>query len=368
MNDDLNLSHLLETPPPPFDGPERVRKTVARRHRRNQIMAGTLGTFVMLVGGVGTTYAVTNGHGKKDVLLSRQASNSEPTTTTSTTSTTSTTIPDPHQRYVGIEHDMVGAGLPLGTSVQSWGGAMENYDYKVGATLYTWTRDKTGDMLWIERVTKALRPQEEYTPVNAKVLAVFDIAKPTKDEYFCLGSCAKGNKVDTSVIGLISGANGQEKSVKTWRVDVKALTFKEIETTGWKAYAQPDLPPLPARPELYNYLATANNDEFWRVTAEENVSSKGAGGGFIFVSDAKENKDVAVIQSGGGKGNVAVDKTPNGNFHTGNIKYKGEVNANVLVYIDRDPQSNDQAKVLHAWLVDRSTGTFTSVTTSDVTL
>lgn len=352
------------------DPQEELEAVEALEEKNRTILTYTIvGLVVVLVIVAIVVFAISRGDdGKKNAV-----STSSTTTSTTEATTTSTTIPDPRQKYVGLEHDDRGAGLSLGTEIRSVG-----YKSGIGESLkngdwaYFWVRDGKGDMLWLDQVTKASQTAE---PIRSKVVAVWDLPTITDNQALCLGWCYdSSDKEDTSVIGLFDDAGAP---LKAWRVDVTKPSFTSIPATGWKLYPNFDeTPPLdiPERPALYGAVATANSDDRATYTAVEQVSAAGGatyGDAFISeVNDYKQNKAAAVSTKDTTVFDTVVTGMVDGasfNFPTPSnpvFKYDGKADGNVFAYASYKDGKLD--KIYAAWRIDPKTYKMTALDKSKV--
>lgn len=384
MNNELDLSDLLQESPVPEDGAASARRiAMQRRHRRQTIVGGL--SALTLVAAATALVLQANPFDDKTVVIRDAGSSNETTTTVVETTTTSTTL-DPRQRYVGLEHDDRGGGLPLGAEIRMFGTlerAMEVTDYpegtgrteKLGETFAFWIRDDEGDMLWIDTVTKV--PPSYDQALHMKVKAVFDLPAISQDDYICIGWCGKSDGTTAAnVIGIYSiDSKNKEKFSYAARVDIAKLTLIEIPTTGLTAWpaGQPG-PEYPARPDLYSALPNFDQSDRDWILAHEGVS---IGGGGMFddvtyysIDDHRDNKEVFLVSNTANKKAwVVVDAVPNGNFNFGepsNFTHKGKREESLLVYTERNAASNDEPIIRAAWSFDSEAFTFTKVSIQDV--
>lgn len=359
--EDFDFSHLLNETPPPENGPARVRRTVARRRKRNRVVGASVAVLAVLGIGGGLVYNANND--SKEVLLQSPAGQ------TVSTLPTTTTNPDPVHRYVGISHTSNGSGLPVNTQILAKGGHFVS-DPKRGDVAYYWVRDDQTDMIWMDNVT-AFDTRTQV--VTSSVVAVFPVDPVADQEFICLGTCFNYETAqpETNVIAVFR----ESKVQRAWTVNVDALTLTPSnrtdlstvppegnETPTTSAVTYPD----PKRPALYGVVAQCRSDACPWYDTNEQIQVNGGGGpeASLFANvlyDRKENKNVLVWLDGNMvRDTLVVDANlgallPPSAGHT----YKGQP-VNNLVY------TGTSAAPTKAWLMDIKTHKFTEVNVSDV--
>jgi hypothetical protein len=246
---------------------------------------------------------------------------------------------------------------------------------QLGDFAYTWVRDGKGDMLWLDRITKA---PKNVDPVELQVVAAWDLPAIADDQMLCLGWCSspKGEP-DATVVGLFDGSSNP---LKLWRIDAKTPSMNVIPSAGWKLYGDvqegEEALPMAERPELYGIVALASGEDRATYTALEQVS---AGGGASFtpdtflypVEDFKENKRAVVLAQGTTvKDIVVTDYISSAEFSLGSsetphLRYNGKPDGSLIAYISYS--GPEKGKIHAAWRIDAATLKITTIDPSKVT-